>query len=337
MPKAFFLKSVAAIVFAVVAAFEEAGAQELPPKFKPIPVCAAVATVAATNQIALSGIDAALSTNVLHAGDSATILGTIFLKKKEAQWLLHLEVAPGVTNATNRAPMVLHMFNREISFPSKPIPASLQMLGPFDAAQNSHLKFRKQTAQFKLNESFLGLGLDRAAAAIQHRDQLAKTTNSPAVSGPPSPAAQEQMREANKNLSPEEQRAIAGMIPALMSYFQIVQHTEGLEDLLIKLIKIPSVWSIIRQFGVTPELYFGNAAFPANPADWDLPPNTPVYYFPGELRLNGQPALKITFVVTTPNPPRLICGGVVGVLAEKIDDNETYMTLRLISATCKAQ
>ena len=72
MPKAFFLKSVAAIVFAVVAAFEEAGAQELPPKFKPIPVCAAVATVAATNQIALSGIDAALSTNVLHAGDSAT-------------------------------------------------------------------------------------------------------------------------------------------------------------------------------------------------------------------------------------------------------------------------
>jgi len=319
--------------FAILVAIEGAVAQALPPKFKPVPVCAAVASAAATNHIPVSGIDRSLATNVLHPGDSATILGTIFLKKKETQWLLYIEAEPAITNTTNQPPMVVHMFNRKISFPSKPAPASLRMLGPFDTTQTSHLKDTTHTAQFKLNESFLGIGLDRAAAVIWHRNQMADATNS--TTDPPNQSAQERKREANKKLTADEQQAIAGMIPALISYFEIVQHTEGLEHLLAKLVKIPSVWSIIRRLGVTSEISFGDTAFPANPADWDLPSNTPVYYFPGMLRLNGHPALKITFVVTTPNPPRLICGGVVGVLAEKIDDNETYMTLRVISAKCK--
>ena len=330
--KAFMLKFAATVVFAVLAAANEVGAQDLPPKFKPIPICAALATAATTTHIPLSGIDRALATNVLHAGDSATILGTIFLKKKEEQWLLYLEARPSVTNTTNRAPMVVHMFNREISFPSKLLPASLQMLGPFETAQTSHQKATTQTAQLELNESFLGVGMDRAAAVIWHWKQ---TTNSTPATNSPNRSAEEHKREANQKLTPDEQEAIAGIIPALMSYFEIVQHTEGLEDLLTKLVKLPSVWSIVRRLGVTPEFRFGDAASPANPSDWDLPSLTPVYYFPCQLRLNGQPALDITFVVTKPNPPRLICGGVVGVLAEKIGDNETYMTLRVISAKCK--
>jgi hypothetical protein len=83
---------------------------------------------------------------------------------------------------------------------------------------------------------------------------------------------------------------------------------------------------------VRADINFGGDSAPANPADWDLPASAPVYYFPCMLRLNGEPALKITFVVTTPQPPLLICGGVVGLLAEKVGDNETYMTLRVISA-----
>jgi hypothetical protein len=42
--------------------------------------------------------------------------------------------------------------------------------------------------------------------------------------------------------------------------------------------------------------------------------------------------MRITLVATNPRPPLLICGGVVGVLLEKIGDEETCMTMRLVSA-----
>ena len=50
------------------------------------------------------------------------------------------------------------------------------------------------------------------------------------------------------------------------------------------------------------------------------------------LELNKQPALRVTFVVTSPKPPLLGCGGIVGMLAEKPGEKETYLTLRVISA-----
>ena len=61
------------------------------------------------------------------------------------------------------------------------------------------------------------------------------------------------------------------------------------------------------------------------------------YYFPWLVRLNGEPALNITLIASSPRPPLLICGGVVGLLAEKIGDEETYMTLRVVSAQRKRQ
>jgi hypothetical protein len=50
------------------------------------------------------------------------------------------------------------------------------------------------------------------------------------------------------------------------------------------------------------------------------------------LRLNQHPALNLTLVVTPPHPPLRTCAGVVGLLAEKPDDKDTYLTLRIISA-----
>jgi hypothetical protein len=124
-----------------------------------------------------------------------------------------------------------------------------------------------------------------------------------------------------------------------MSYFEIVQHTGGLKGLLYKLVDMPSLWSLIRHRGVSMNLTFGNGLAPslADPADWNLPASASAYYFPWLVRLNGQPAMKVTLVTTTPRTPLLICGGVVGVLLEKLGDDETYMTMRLISARSGAE
>jgi hypothetical protein len=301
-------------------------------KLKLGPACPALVSAANLNHIPIEGMDAWSGANTLRPGDSATVLVTFVQKKKHTQWLLYVEAAtPDPAKATNKPAtfVVGSAFGPPMKFKSRPYPVKLRMFGPFAAAGSARQpKWKETDAQFSLNEDFLGLGLDQAAALLY---RWSKVTNF--NKGLTSKA----LRAMNP--TPEEQRALCAIFPALISYFNIVEHTEGLEDLLRKLIELPSLWSIIRHRGVEMTLTFGDGVLPspAVPADWNLEPSAPAYYFPWLLRLNGEPALNITLVTTSPRPPLLICGGVVGVLAEKIGDEETYMTLRVISAKCKKE
>lgn len=302
-------------------------------KLKLIPACSNLVTAANLNHIPLQGMSPPSGgTNALYPGDSATVLLTFVQKAKQTQWLLHVEIVapdPGKPAAKPSRFVVNSRFAPPMKFKSKPVPAKLRMLGPFAAAGfTKPPKPEDRTEKFLLNEGFLALGLDQAAALLHRWGQTTNFDN----------AATSEALLAMKPTE-AEQRALCATFPALFSYFNIVQHTEGLESLLRKLIELPSLWSMIRHRGVHADFSFGNGVAPslANSADWNLPPSEPAYHFPWLLRLNDQPALKITLVVTSPRPPLLICGGVVGVLAENIGDEETYMTLRVISAKCKTE
>ncbi len=305
---------------------------KLPPKLKSIPACPALVTAANLNHLSMEGMDAASGTNGLRPGDAASVLVTFVQKKKQTQWLLHLEAtAPDPTKPAEKPARftVTSSFGPPMKFVSKPAPVKLEMHGPFGAAGWSRPPKSEVTrARFSLNEEFLGLGLDQSAALLygwSKKMDFSKPVTSKAL--------------AAMNPTPAEQRTVCSTYPALMSYFNIVRHNEELSELLYKLVDLPSLWSIIKHGGVEMDLSFGNGTppSPADPVDWHLPPPGSVYYFPWMLRLNDQPALKITLVTTSPRPPWLICGGVVGLLVEKIGDDETYMTFRVISATGKAQ
>jgi hypothetical protein len=298
-------------------------------KLKLIPACPALVTVATANHIPIKGIEAwagTRSTNGLRAGDYAAVLVTFVQKKKQTQWLLYLEAAArDPSKATNKPATftVSSAFGPPMKFKSRPYPVKLRMFGPFAAGAARQPKWKETDAQFSINEDFLSLGMDQGAALL-HR--WSKVTNF--NKGLTSKAM------LAMNPTPAEQRALCATFPALISYFEIVQHTEGLEDLLRKLIELPSLWSVIKHRGVEMAITFGDGVLPspARPADWTLGPSAPAYYFPWLVRLNGEPALNVTLVTTTPRPPLLICGGVPGLLAEKLGDEETYMTLRVISA-----
>jgi hypothetical protein len=301
-------------------------------KLKTISACSDLVAAANLNHIPLEEMSAPSGgTNALRPGDSATVLLTFVQKAKQTQWLLYVETVaadPDKPAAKSAKFVVNSRFGPPMKFRSMPVPAKLRMFGPFAAAGFTRSpKTENRTEKFVLNEGFLALGLDQAAALLHRWGQ---TTNFDKA------ATSEALLTMNPSES--EQRALCATFPALFSYFNIVQHTEGLESLLRKLIELPSLWSMIRHRGVHADFSFGNGVSPspADPANWNLPPNEPVFHFPWLLRLNDQPALKITLVVTRPRPPLLICGGVVCVLAEKIGDDETYMTLRVISATSAA-
>jgi hypothetical protein len=305
------------------------------PKMRLLPACAALIAAAQTNHIPLGQFDPLSATSVLHPGDSVTFLGTFVHKQSRAQWLLYVEVATPDSRRTaekKSAPMTVNLFGTPIEFESRPVPAKLQMLGPFAAGGSEPLKAKERTAEFTLNERFLSLGLESAAEVMRRWSEAG--TNAPAAVGTNG------VRHSGAKAPLAEQRAVAGSVPALTSYFEIVEHVDGLEAILWKLIKWPSVWSMVKDGGFEAGIGIGDddsPPQPASPKDWNLPPSTPVFYFPCLLVLNGEPSVKITLVVTTPRAPLLTCGGIIGLLAEKVGDDQTYMSLRVVGAKCARQ
>lgn len=323
----------AAMVFAMdLATLGAEVPASVPPKLTPIAASPAVISAAGAHHIPIAGLSAGRAlTNGLLPGDATSVLITFIEKKKQTQWLLQVEAtAPDPMKPLTKTNKITvgSGFGPPMKFESRPVPAKLQMHGPFGVAGwKKPPKSEVARAQFSMNENFLSLGMDQAAAAMWRWSKTVDFSKE---------VDSKVLKAVNPTLA--EQRAVCGTFPALISYFEIVQHTDGLKDLLYKLVELPSLWSMIKHRGVDVNFSFGNglAPAPANPIDWHLPASSEAYYFPWLVRLNGEPALKITLVVTSPQSPLLICGGVVGVLLEKIDDEEIYMTMRLLSATTKA-
>ncbi|MDB6032774.1 MAG: hypothetical protein JWM16_3112, partial [Verrucomicrobiales bacterium] len=134
-------------------------------------------------------------------------------------------------------------------------------------------------------------------------------------------------------LSAGEQRAIACSQLALMSYIHLVQQTPGLDSIFYKVVKLPSVWSVVRNIGVNVSINLEKQhVAPISVSNWNLLPETPSYTFPLSLQINDQTALMTTLVVAPAHPPFLECGGIIGLLAEKPGDKNTYLLLRILSA-----
>ena len=309
-------------------------------KLAPVAACPVLADAARAANLPLTGIDPPGEAGSLNPGDSVTALVTLFEKgRRPAQWLLEVEaVTPDAADRARkpRAPWVWYTSaGDKLEFASAHAPVSLRLLGPFAEAAAKAPKVKERNARFTLDKGFLGLGLDEAAAAIYRMNQ-AKLTNQ--FSARPEPFTEAQIAEGKKaaaalHLTAAEQRSLAGLGPALLSYFELVQHTPGLDRLFYKVVDLPSVWSVVRHVGAKASIEVEPEHFsPINTAAWELPTHPPGYGFPLAVRLNGQPALTVTLVVAPPRPPLLACGGIIGLLAEKPSEKETYLILRILSA-----
>ncbi len=311
-------------------------------RFTPIPAFPALAAFANTHQIPLGPIQPPDETRHLRPGDSITALVTLCEKGgRHTQWLLYLRaVAPRVKDQPAKAapPLVIYSYSgARLEFVSEPIPVSLRTVGPFveTSPKRKAPKLEDNEARLVLDEGFLGLGLDQAAAAFL-RITRSKAHGSFWFST--TPPSETQVAEGRKKSAPlqitaSEEHALAGGVPAMESYFTVVQQTHGLEKILLKVVEMPSIWSILFHAGVRVDLDPVPQRFAlADSATWELPTHPPAYYFPLELKLNDRPAMKVTFVVTAPRSPLLACGGILGFLAERYSDKQTYLTLWVISA-----
>ncbi|HTI68975.1 MAG TPA: hypothetical protein VMF06_03365 [Candidatus Limnocylindria bacterium] len=311
-------------------------------KLAPIAPFPALAVAAASNGIPLDGLDPLKGQRGLNSGDTVSVLVALVEKSgRRTQWLIALEaVAPEAKDkpASPSKPMVLYSsLGNRLEFESVPGWAKVRTLGPFlDTPKGKSAAPKDLGARIRLDQGHLSLGLDRAAAA-------ALLLKASAIKGHLSyqhhPFSEDEVNQGKKLVSQlkftaDDERAICGTGPALLSYFEIIQQTQGLNDILLKILELPSVWSMMRHGGVKSVnfLFDRSGISSANPIDWGLPKDTPIYYLPMVLELDGHPGLNLTFVVTSPRPPLLACGGIVGVLAERPDDKRMYLSLRVVAA-----
>lgn len=319
------------------------GGQETGPDFSklaPASPCAELTAEAQARRIPLEGLDASGEPGRLDPGDSFTALVTLCEKGgRRTQWLLYLETLPPKPKqpaGKSPKPMVIYSWrSNKFEFASTPALVRLRTLGPFAGTGAKREKLEDHSVSFSLDKGFLGLGLDVGAATIYRSEQ--QKAKGFLWFGPELPSAAQaaegrQLAEV-LGVTPAEERALGGMFPALFSYFQVVQHTQGLEAMMLRVIDKPSLWSVVRHLGVSVNLVLDSEHLsPADTASWPSLARPSAYYFPMRLELNHRPALRATFVVTNPRPPLLSCGGVIGMLAERPGDKETYLTLRIISA-----
>jgi hypothetical protein len=304
-------------------------------KIHAVPASAELLAVAAAHQVPTTRIDRFSDAGKLNAGDSITALVLLSDKgQRVTQWLLYLQASAETRPQRSNTIVMYSSTGSKLQFHSAPVPVTLRTFGPFDASPRKRgLKRQDKTADFALDQGFLALGLDNAAVALLRLRQ-SKVKGSFGFSNKRfSDAEITKTRNVTRpvQLTDAEERALAGSVPALLSYFNIVQSTDGLSDILFELVDLPSMWSLVR--GVKTNFRFVNENLRAgDDSAWGFPDRSSVYYLPLVLELNKHPALNITFVATNPRPPLLPCAGVVAFLAEKPGHKQTYLTLRIISA-----
>ncbi len=314
-------------------------------KLTPVPPCPALMAAAQAQHIPLDGIEPPGEPGRLKPGDSCTGLVTLSEKGgRRTQWLFYLSaVANAPKDAGRNPPESLILYSgrsNRLQYASAPAWVLLRTLGPYveNGTSRDRAKPKDESVSFSLNKGFLGIGLDLAAATICRAEQINGGNLDGAFWFSPEPPNSSVVAKAQKTaeilqLSVDEERALGGVLPTLFSYGDIIEHTKGLQDIMMKVVEKPSIWSVVGHLGVRVNLIIDSKDVGREDlGSWGWNGNPAAYQFPMFMQINGRLALTVTLVVTSPRPPLLACGGIVGMLAEKPGDKSTYMTWRIISA-----
>jgi hypothetical protein len=230
----------------------------------------------------------------------------------------------------------------KLDFTSARTFVSVRTIGPFVAAGSDRNRPRveDESARIALDTGFLSLGFDRAAAAGHRVARIGRETKPEGYfSVGDKPFSRAQIAEGEKfaalyHITPEEERAMAGISAALEGFFGLTAQTPALNKILFKIFNTPSPLSLLSKghlpnIGILTGLY---DATPGDPKEWHLTADSPLYDLPSTVMVNKDPGLYLNAMVTAPHPPFLITGGVVYLGAVNPTDQEKCLTLYLLGA-----
>ena len=301
------------------------GAEHVP--VEPVVAGDPIRSVAAARKIPLEGIEQDPGRSEILVGDRSVVLVSLREGTAEEQWLLDFSVLGRPEVAADlpiAPPFTLHTSTgRQLHFGSRPVKTAVHVLGPLQREEKRLQlavdRVKEARAGFLVNEEFLVLGLDRMGATmVRLRDSRRKKTEIGfGVSTTPFPAEKfEEVRNAleAQGVQEEDERAVAGAVPALLEFFRVISETPGLNNILFEVVDIPW-WSLVRSGG-RPNIgmnFLSNEIAQLDASEWAGADAYPTYTLPLMLMINNKPSLRVELIVVRPEGPGLALAGVMGI------------------------
>jgi hypothetical protein len=280
------------------------------------------------------------------AGDAVVALVTLFQKNRYRQWLLRittLELTADEGQRQARSRVMHTSTGTTVRFDGRLLALDLRLIGPFrsDVKPGAKEKVLEKQTRTLVNAELLGVGLDRAAAAslrLLSMDEADGTKKFDfQVSSRPFSAemtAASRAQAAAADLTPEDERALAGLPLALLAFFGVAQKAPGLKEVLGEMLdKASLAWSALTHGGnLDPSFHVDSKHISViDTAPWGT--NLPVSYrLPVMVTLNAKPALDCQLVVTPPRPPLLASAGILGLVATPPEEKDRLLVIRLLAA-----
>jgi hypothetical protein len=271
------------------------------------PVEKAVLAFARAHAIDVSTIEPSVAGDG-KAGDTVLAVATLRTKGKTRQWLMELrmdDLTPKERAGAGHMIMTVDIKSHRYQFvANESMAIAARTIGPFEPTTTTAPDDKHGRAL--VSGDFLALGLDKACRQMIDNGK------------------------DNAALSEAGERAVVGVFPALGGFFQAVQNTPGLRDILWEVIEKPSVWSFAKTGGhLNVFMNYGDAAA-VKPEEWSFAGNR-VWRFDLALSLNKKPALDCVLFVVSPKPPLLTTGGVVRIIAVPPTRPDTELEIRVLS------
>lgn len=135
--------------------------------------------------------------------------------------------------------------------------------------------------------------------------------------------------ERGRNMTKQETSRFLSSIHSMRAFMSILRGSKVLSPILWRIVRKPSIWSIVTNLGVKTSLHVSASERWAQ----EVPDGyEPAYRLPMALSLNGQQALDCSIVTVEPRRPISVGAGVVSLVARRPDEPDTRLRMRLIEA-----
>ena len=346
--RALFCMGLAIAIGQAASAFgaDDPAAAERSTEFPPLPE---VAQFALAHEIPLQGIHVGGESEAPRAGDLAVLLVTLSEGQAHRQWLVTLTTEDLSEADREKKPpkdtVVYTITGQTLRYPSEWSAVAIRIAGPYgdqpqDGIESGPVDKRSRTL---VRAAFLGLGFDRWCSlvlrtfpTVEGGKRLAPGGIEPSqvLSWGARPFGDDEIREAKRlaaevGVTPEQERFVAGSTPALNGFLHVAAKTPGSADIMLEIMKIPSLWSIVRR-GLDFRIKLQSAELSRlEPERWNLP--APVYRMPLKLLIGGEDALDCSLSVTDPRPPLRTCAGILEISASSPQKIGIRVAIRVIA------
>jgi hypothetical protein len=308
--------------------------------FTPVALVPSLVAFASSRGIPLEGIALAAEGAVPLKGDEVVILLALEKGGTTQQWLARVETDDLTKKEQTKKSWpddVIHTSTGlHLHYPNTPAALLVELTGPFSAS-STRPPGATAHARSLVSREYLELGIApfcRSALQIVPRMEAAAITEFHYSGSTSTPSAETVSRgkqsAAAFGLTAEEERLFFSVYFALQSFFGAAMAIPG-NNIVGEVIQKPSVWSVVRHFGV-------DTTFSFNWQDVEVAPegkaavHQPIYLLPVRLSLNDVPAVKANLAVTEPHPPLQACAGILAVCAEHPTATDRRLFIRVLSA-----